>query len=129
PVVCVWYLALLLALHDLRAEHLLAIVIALVLSFWSDGSRRLARVGLPYILYGLVYDSMRWYEDYIRSPVIHLREPYDFDLRFFGTHGLTPNARLQRHTSRAPDLCCGLASTPLFFSGVSIRPNIHSGVM
>ena len=42
PVLCVAYLAMLLALHDLRPEHVLAVVIAVVLSFWSDGSRRLA---------------------------------------------------------------------------------------
>jgi len=125
PALCVAYLALLLALHDLRPEHLLAIAIALVLSFWSDGSRRLARVGLPYVLYGLVYDSMRWYEDYIRSPVIHLREPYDFDLRFFGIHGLTPNEWLQQHTSRVLDLFCGLAYTPFFFIGESIILSIY----
>jgi hypothetical protein len=120
PLICAAYLALLLALHDLRPEHLLAIVLCLVLSWWSDGSRRLARVGLPYVLYAAVYDSMRWYEDYIRSPVIHIREPYDFDLRLFGIHGLTPNEWLQQHTVRVLDLLCGLAYTPFFFIGESV---------
>lgn len=125
PIICAAYLALLLALQDLRPEHLLAIVLALTLSFWSDHSRRLARVGLPYLLYAMVYDSMRWYEDYIRSPVIHVREPYDFDLRFFGIHGLTPNEWLQRHTNPVLDFFTGLAYTPFFFIGESIILSIY----
>jgi membrane-associated phospholipid phosphatase len=125
PLLSAAYLALVLVLHDLRPEHLLAVGIALALSFWSDGSRRLARVGLPYVLYGLVYDSMRWYEDAIRSPVIHVREPYDFDLRFFGIYGTTPNEWLQQHTSAALDFFCGLAYTPFFFIGESVLLSIY----
>ncbi|MFN2548106.1 MAG: phosphatase PAP2 family protein [Myxococcales bacterium] len=125
PVLCAVYLIVPALLRDLRPEHFLAVVLALVLSLWSDGSRRLARVGLPYVLYGVVYDSMRWYEDLIRSPVIHLREPYDFDLRLFGIHGLTPNEWLQLHTSRILDFVCGLAYTPFFFIGESIILSIY----
>ena len=36
-------------------EHYLAVVIALVLSLWNDQSRKLALIGLPYLLYALVY--------------------------------------------------------------------------
>jgi membrane-associated phospholipid phosphatase len=128
PLLCAAYLALVLALHDLRPEHVLAVVLALVLSFWSDGTRRLARVGLPYVLYAAVYDSMRWYEDAIRSPVIHVREPYDFDLRLFGINGLTPNEWLQLHTSRVLDFLCGLAYTPFFFIGESVILSIYLGM-
>src|SRR6185436_6924631 len=99
PLLCVVHGSVALAMHDLRPEHGLTWALALSLSLWSDGSRKLARVGLPYVLYGAVYDSMRWYEDYIRSPVIHVHEPYDFDLRLFGIHGQTPNEWLQQHTS------------------------------
>jgi hypothetical protein len=128
PLICAAYLALVLALHDLRPEHVLAVVLALVLAFWSDGSRRLARVGLPYVLYAAVYDSMRWYEDAIRSPVIHVREPYEFDLRLFGIDGLTPNEWLQQHTSRVLDFLCGLAYTPFFFIGESVILSIYLGM-
>jgi hypothetical protein len=117
PILGAIYLGVLKALGGLGPEHFLLVAIALVLSFWSDGSRRIARVGMPYLLYGGVYDSMRWYEDYIRSPIIHIREPYDFDLRFFGIQGLTPNEWLQQHTTAALDFICGLAYTPFFFIG------------
>ncbi len=128
PIVCAVYLAIALAMHDLRPEHLLAVALSLVLALWSDGSRRLARVGLPYVLYAAVYDSMRWYEDYIRSPIIHVREPYDFDLRFFGIHGLTPNEWLQHHTAHVLDFFCGLAYTPFFFIGESVILSIFLGL-
>jgi hypothetical protein len=125
PAMGAIYLAIMTALGGPWPEHYLLAAIALTLSLWSDGSRRLALVGLPYLLYALVYDSMRWYEDYIRSPVIHVHEPYDFDLRFFAIGGLTPNEWLQRHTSAGLDLICGLAYAPFFFIGESVLLSIY----
>src|SRR5438445_3171035 len=110
-------------------EHFLLAGIALVLSVWNDDSRRLALIGLPYLLYALVYDSMRWYADYIRSPVIHLHEPYNFDLRFFGIHTatgtLTPSEWCQSHTSRVLDFIGGLSYTPFLFIGESVLVSIY----
>jgi membrane-associated phospholipid phosphatase len=120
PALAAIYLLVLHSLGGLAAIHYLPVGAGVVLCLWNDWTRRLARVGLPFLLYGAVYDSMRYYEDYIRSPVIHVREPYDFDLRFFGIGGLTPNEWLQRHTSRLLDFLCGLAYTPMFFIGESV---------
>jgi membrane-associated phospholipid phosphatase len=125
PALAVIYLGIIKALGGLGTEHFLIAGIASVLSLWSDSSRKLARIGLPYLLYALVYDSMRWYEDYIRSPVIHVHEPYEFDLRWFGIHGLTPNEWLQQHTSAVLDFFCGLAYTPMFFIGESVLLSIY----
>ncbi len=124
PVLSVAYIGALHALGGLGPEHFILIGIALTLSLWNDSSRRLALIGLPYLLYALVYDSMRWYADYIRSPIIHLKEPYEFDLRFFGIHGMTPNEWWQKHTHPALDLLCGLAYTPMFFIGESVLLSI-----
>ena len=124
PALCAAYLALVTVLGGPGPEHFVAVGILLVLALWSDGSRRLARVAMPFVLYGLVYDSMRWYEDSIRSPVIHLHEPYNFDLKLFGIHTpagvLTPNEWFQRHTHPVLDFVCGLAYTPFFFIGESV---------
>jgi len=125
PTLAAAYLAAMYALGGPGPEHFLLAGIALVLSLWNDDSRRLALIGLPYLLYALVYDSMRWYADYIRSPIVHVHEPYDFDLRWFGIHGLTPNEWLQRHTSAALDLICGLAYTPMLFIGESVLLSIY----
>ena len=124
PALCAAYLALAQALGGAGPEHFIAVASFLGLSLWSDGSRRLARVGMPFLLYGVVYDSMRWYEDIIRSPIIHLHEPYNFDLRIFGIHTaagtLTPNEWFQLHTSRVLDFVCGLSYTPFLFIGESV---------
>jgi inositol phosphorylceramide synthase catalytic subunit len=125
PALGAAYLLVMHALGGLGPEHFLLAGIALVLSLWNDDSRRLALIGLPYLLYALVYDSMRWYADYIRSPIVHVHEPYDFDLRWFGIHGLTPNEWLQRHTSAPLDLVCGFAYTPMFFIGESVLLSIY----
>lgn len=124
PAFTAAYLAALQALGGLGPEHFILVSIALVLSLWNDSSRRLALIGLPYLLYALVYDSMRWYADYIRSPIIHVKEPYEFDLRFFPIHGMTPNEWLQKHTLAVLDLLCGLAYTPMFFIGESVLLSI-----
>ena len=124
PIFSAVYLAAVKAVGGLGPEHFALVIIVLGFAFWSDRSRKLARVAYPFLLWALVYDSMRWYADYIRSPVIHLREPYSFDLRFFGIHtpqgDLTPSEYLQIHTSKALDLVCGLAYTPFFFIGESV---------
>ena len=124
PALCAGYLALVHTLGGIAPEHAIAVAMFLGLSLWSDGSRRLARVAMPFMLYGVVYDSMRWYEDAIRSPVIHLHEPYNFDLRLFGirtaTGTLTPNEWFQLHTNRALDFVCGLSYTPFLFIGESV---------
>ena len=74
PALCLAYLSVMTALGGPHPEHWLAAGIALLLALWSDHTRQLARVGLPFVLYAVIYDSMRWYEDYIRSPVIHVHE-------------------------------------------------------
>jgi len=117
------YLAALYAVGGLDAAHVLVGGVFIVFSVWSDDSRRLASVVFPFLLYVAVYDSMRWYADYIRSPVIHLRQPYDFDKRFFGINDgaatLTPNEWWQKRTVPFLDFICGLAYTPFFFVGES----------
>ena len=124
PLSCAAYLALVYALGGPGPEHFLAVGLFLGLSLWSDGSRKLARVAMPFLLYALVYDSMRWYEDAIRSPVIHLHEPYNFDLKLFGIRTaagtVTPNEWFQEHTSPVLDFVCGLSYTPFFFIGESV---------
>lgn len=125
PLIALVYLTTLQLIGGLQAIHYTLVGLGVALCLWSDGSRRLARIGLPFLLYGAVYDSMRYYADYIRSPIIHVHEPYDFDLHFFGVNGLTPNEWLQRHTSRILDFFCGLAYTPMFFIGESVLLSIY----
>ena len=129
PLFCVAYCGVLRALGGLGPEHFVICGLLLFFGLFSDSTRRFARIVYPFLLYAIVYDSMRWYEDYIRSPVVHLREPYDFDKRFFPIHDgsavLTPNEWLQAHTSKALDFICGLAYTPFFFIGESVLLSLY----
>jgi membrane-associated phospholipid phosphatase len=123
PVLTVLYLATLESLGGLGWEHFVLAGAFLFFSVWSDSSRSLAKVVQPFLFYGVVYDSMRWYADLIRSPIIHIREPYDFDKHFFGIPApqgvLTPNEWLQLRTSSTLDFFTGLSYTPFFFIGES----------
>jgi inositol phosphorylceramide synthase catalytic subunit len=124
PALAAAYLIIVHAVGGVGLEHVAAAGAFVGLALWSNASRKLARVLMPFLLYAVVYDSMRWYEDYIRSPVIHLREPYDFDLKLFGiptaSGTLTPNEWFQLHTSPVLDFICGLSYTPFFFIGESL---------
>ena len=73
---------------------------------------------MPFLLTGILYDSQRFYADYLRGP-IHVTEPYNFDKRFFGIHVadgrvLTPNEWWQLHTHPALDLITGFAYLVFF---------------
>lgn len=121
PAAVPLYLGTLVALGQLTPLHLAASLLMLGLAVWSEGTRRLARVVIPFLFFAIVYDSMRWYADYIRAPWINTHPPYDFDKALFGIrteHGvLTPNEFLQLHTLAFLDFVCGLAYTPVFFVG------------
>jgi len=71
---------------------------------------------LPFILTAIVYDSQRFYSNFLRG-AIRVKEPYFFDLKFFGIDAngsiLTPNEWFQLHTHPLLDLWTGFAY--LFF--------------
>ena len=62
PALTLLYLATLEVLGGLGWEHFVLAGSFLFFSVWSDSSRSLAKVVQPYLFYGIVYDSMRWYE-------------------------------------------------------------------
>jgi inositol phosphorylceramide synthase catalytic subunit len=105
------YWAALYALGGLRSDHINIGVIVMALSYGGRDLRTLRAFLMPLILTGIIYDSQRFYEDYIRGP-IHVTEPYNFDKFFFGinTEGgrLTPNEWWQLHTNWVLDLITGL---------------------
>jgi membrane-associated phospholipid phosphatase len=129
PLLSAAYLAGLRALNGLHAEHLIAVVGLCFLAFWSDSTRRWSKVILPVVLYGAVYDSMRYYADLIRSPTIHIREPYEFDQRWFGIREggrvLTPPEYWQLHTNKVLDFVTGMSYFVLFFVGESIALSLY----
>ena len=112
-------------LGGFRSDHLWMGLAILALGYGGRGAGTLLRFLLPIILAAVVYDTQRFYSDYIRGAV-RVTEPYDFDKRFFGittaSGVLTPNEWLQLHTHWVLDFVCGLAY--LIFIGVFV---IQSG--
>lgn len=114
------------ALGGLRSDHFTVGITILVLSYTGRLGAVLLRFLWPVLLTGILYDSQRFYSDFIRGPV-HVREPYFFDQRFFGIHTakgiLTPNEWCQLHTHAILDFFAGFAY--LFFISIFVLTNAY----
>lgn len=75
-----------------RWEQFLACGIFLTACFWSNASRRFAMLVLPLLLYGIAYEFTHFTSPYVRYLTIHVTEPYNFDLQYFGIP--TPDGRI-----------------------------------
>ena len=97
-------------LGALTPDHWIMGSLILGLYYLNPRSRRFLAFILPFLLTAIVYDSQRHFADLIRGP-IHVREPYEFDRRFFGIGDLqlTPNEWWQLHLHPALDLLTGFA--------------------
>ncbi len=108
-VVLAYWLAL-LALGGFRSDHVAIGGLVLALSYAGPRAKPLFQFLLPILLTGTIYDSQRFYSDYIRGR-IHVDEPYLFDKVFFGIstpQGIqTPNEWWQLHTHPALDFVTG----------------------
>lgn len=82
-----------------------------------EKSRLFLKLFFPFILTGIVYDSMRYYYWSGVKDHIHVAEPYFRDLNWFGIwisnrgsfHRVTPNEYFLLHRCVALDLACGFA--------------------
>jgi len=61
---------------------------------------------LPFIIFGLLYDSMRYYPNY-KFGDIDIRGIYEAEKSLFGLGGLTPNEWFALHTSAIADFLSG----------------------
>jgi inositol phosphorylceramide synthase catalytic subunit len=115
------YLIVLHFLGGLRNDHAYTAILILFLSYAGRLANILLRFILPVYLTGVVYDSQRYYSDFIRGE-IHVAFPYEFDKKFFGitteAGRLTPNEFLQLHIHPVLDLITGFFY--LFFIGIYV---------
>jgi hypothetical protein len=120
------YVALIGSVGTIRSEHPLIACLVAVLWYLGPAARNLFKFLLPLILVAVIYDSMRYYSDYIRGS-IHVTEPYDFDKYFFGINTadgrLTPNEWWQKHTSPILDLYTGFFY--LFFITIYVLTSMY----
>jgi len=111
-VLVVAYCAILGSVGGLRFDLFMSAFIPMVLYYVGPVAHPYLGFLMPLFLTSIIYDSQRYYADYIRGP-IHVKEPYEFDKRFFGINTdqgrLTPNEWWQLHTVPFLDFICGIA--------------------
>lgn len=115
------YWGILFVLKGFRSDH---VTMGILLGVLFYGGRKIDAIReflFPVLLTGILYDSMRFYSDYIRG-AIHVSEPYHFDRHFFGIQTpmgiLTPNEWCQQHLHPFLDFITGFAY--LTFIGVFV---------
>ncbi|WP_146654582.1 phosphatase PAP2 family protein [Labilithrix luteola] len=109
----VLYMAYSALRHDLRPEHVLLAVVAVVLVFAHDRTRQIFEGLLPLGLVGVLYDAMRPYQQLgLSVERVHLCDLRALELRFFGiTVGdqrMTLHDWFFVHHTPAVDLYCAI---------------------
>ena len=105
------YLLWIVVVVGLRSDHLIFIALCLVLFFASEMSRKVFLALFFFVVYWVIYDSLRIYPNYDFNPVL-VQEPYDIEKSLFGFlyNGqiITPNEFFETHTHPVADVLSGL---------------------
>ena len=104
----VGYIAVIFILGGLRPDHVYIGMLCL-LDYYNRRTRLFLSYFFPFILTGVVFDSMRYYYWQGIEGHVHVAEPYFRDKAWFGIGGLTPNEYWDQHASKVLDLLCGFA--------------------
>jgi membrane-associated phospholipid phosphatase len=108
PALGLAYIAAVALLGGLRGDHVLIGLLGL-LDLYNERSRRFLRVFFPFILTGVVFDSMRYYYWQGIAGRVHVAEPYGFERAWFGVGGRTLNEIFLEHHWAVADLAAGFA--------------------
>ncbi len=116
-----------------RNEHYFLVVLWLGAFYAHEKSRRFIKAFSVFIIYWIVYDSMRIIPNYEVSNV-HIREPYDIEKLLFGIFQnnvlLTPNEYFAIYHTRFLDVLTGLfyinwVPIPLAFAAYLYMKNMR----
>ncbi len=95
----------------MRTDHYILIFISLIGYYTSEKSRKLFLGFSIFIVYWIIYDSMRLMPNYEVSKV-HIQEPYDIEKALFGINlngiTVTPNEYFAIHNNSFLDFLAGL---------------------
>lgn len=95
----------------MRGDHWVFTAVCMALYFGHPFSRKLVMALVFFIIYWVLYDSMRVYPNYEFNPV-HISEPYELEKWLFGFNWngelLTPNEFFAKHTNPVLDVLAGL---------------------
>lgn len=109
PALGLLYIAAVGLLGGMRGDHLLVGLLIGFLDLYNEKSRLLLKVFLPFILTGVIFDSMRYYYWQGIAGRVHVAEPYLLERSWFGVGGRTLNEIFLAHHWDVLDLACGFA--------------------
>lgn len=108
PALGLLYIAAIAALGGLRGDHVLLGLLG-ALDLYNERTRLFLRSFFPFILTGVIFDSMRYYYWPGVAGRVHVAEPYLFERAWFAVGGRTLNEVFLEHQWPALDLACGFA--------------------
>jgi len=93
-----------------RSDHLVFVALCLGLFYAGETSRKVLLALSFFLIYWIVYDSLRIYPNYAFNPV-HIQQPYDLEKSLFGFEYLgqivTPNEFFEKNTLPIADVASG----------------------
>jgi len=117
------YIVLLRALGSTYSGEL-AVGLLPLLDSYNEKTRSFIKYFSPFILTGVVYNSMRFYYWAGIAGHVHVAEPYFFEKALFGIlqNGklVTPNEFFQKFHNAALDLVCGFAYLSFVFEYLAV---------
>ncbi len=108
PALGLAYIAAVGMLGGLRGDHVLVGLLGF-LDLYNEKSRLFLKLFFPFMLTGIVFDSMRYFYWQGIAGRVHVAAPYDLERRIFGVGGSTLNEIFERHHGPLLDLACGFA--------------------
>jgi membrane-associated phospholipid phosphatase len=108
PALGLLYVAAVYALGGLRADHVLVGLLGF-LDVYNERSRSFLKTFFPFMLTGVIYDSMRYFYWQGIAGRVHVAEPYLLERAWFGVGGRTLNEIFLANHWATLDLACGFA--------------------
>ena len=108
PLVGFVYVALVAYLGGVRVDHVVIGSLGLV-DAYNRRTRLFVRTFLPFIVTGVVFDSMRYYCWAAIEGRVHVAGPYELDRAWFGVGGHTWNEMFAAHHWAVADVATGFA--------------------
>lgn len=110
-VISIIYLLLVTFVTGFRSDHMTILVVCLLAYFGHPVSRKFILGFSIFLVYGIIYDSMKGYPNYWFSDV-RIEEIYNFEKSWFGISDggktITPNEYFLVHNSTFLDVLTGL---------------------
>jgi membrane-associated phospholipid phosphatase len=108
PLLGLLYIAVVAALGGLTRDHVLLGALGF-LDLYNEKARLFLNTFFPFILTGVVFDSMRYFYVPLIDGRVHTAEPYQLERAWFAVGGRTLNEIFQERHWAVLDVVCGFA--------------------